>query len=52
MEVTPTISWGEQIELLLKISHNSPDTTITTGENHHLAINKQEIATLVTVRNK
>ncbi|MCW2256926.1 protein transport protein HofQ [Providencia alcalifaciens] len=51
MEVTPTISRGEQVKLLLKISHNSPDTALTTSESHHLAINKQEIATSVTIRN-
>ncbi|QIC14255.1 transporter [Providencia vermicola] len=51
MEVTPTLSRGDQVELLLKISHNSPDTALTTSESNYLAINKQEIATSVTIRN-
>ncbi|SUC33946.1 Type IV pilus biogenesis and competence protein pilQ precursor [Providencia rustigianii] len=51
MEVTPTISRDNKVEMVLKISHNSPDTAITTSQNHHLSINKQEIATSVTVKN-
>lgn len=51
MEVTPTLSRGDHVELLLKISHNSPDKAITTSDEHYLAINKQEIATSVTIRN-
>lgn len=51
MEVTPTISRDNKVEMVLKISHNSPDTAITTSQNHHLSINKQEIATSVTIKN-
>ena len=51
MDVTPTIFRDEKIELTLKISHNSPDTALTSSQNHHLAINKQEIATSVTIKN-
>ena len=51
MEVTPTITRDDHVKLLLKISHISPDTALTTSENHHLAINKQEIATSVTIKN-
>lgn len=51
MEVTPTISRSDHIELLLKISHNSPDKALTASDNHYLAINKQEIVTSVTIRN-
>ncbi|EKT62126.1 TPA: transporter [Providencia alcalifaciens] len=51
MEVTPTISRNDNVEMILKISHNSPDTALTTNPNQHLAINKQEIATSVTIKN-
>lgn len=51
MDVTPSIIRGEKVELNLKISHNSPDTALTSSQNHHLAINKQEIATFVTIKN-
>ncbi|HBO24821.1 MAG TPA: transporter [Providencia sp.] len=51
MDVTPTIFRDEKVELILKISHNSPDTALTTSQNHHLAINKQEISTSVTIKN-
>lgn len=51
MDVTPTIVHDEKIELNLKISHNSPDTALTSSQNHHLAINKQEITTSVTIKN-
>lgn len=51
MDVTPTIIRDEKVELNLKISHNSPDTALTSSQNHHLAINKQEIATSVTIKN-
>ena len=51
MDVTPTISRDEKVELILKISHNSPDTALTSSQNQHLAINKQEIATSVTIKN-
>ncbi|MGG4609880.1 secretin N-terminal domain-containing protein [Providencia sp. Me31A] len=50
MDVTPTIIRNKKIEMNLKISHNSPDTALTSGQNHHLAINKQEISTSVTVK--
>ena len=51
MDVTPTIIRDEKVALNLKISHNSPDTALTSSQNHHLAINKQEIATFVTIKN-
>ncbi|MFP4947383.1 MULTISPECIES: transporter [Providencia] len=51
MDVTPSIVRDEKIELNLKISHNSPDTALTSSQHHHLAINKQEIATNVTIKN-
>lgn len=51
MDVTPTIFRDEKVELVLKISHNSPDTALTSSQNHHLAINKQEISTSVTIKN-
>ncbi|MBQ0269194.1 transporter [Providencia huaxiensis] len=51
MDVTPSIARDEKIELILKISHNSPDTALTSSQHHHLAINKQEIATTVTIKN-
>ncbi|GAB1440246.1 hypothetical protein MASR2M36_30280 [Providencia sp.] len=50
MDVTPTIIRNEKIEMNLKISHNSPDTALISGQNHHLAISKQEISTSVTVK--
>lgn len=51
MDVTPTIFGDEKVALNLKISHNSPDTALTSGQNHHLAINKQEMTTSVTIKN-
>ncbi len=51
MDVTPTIIRNEKVELNLKISHNSPDTALTSSQSHHLAINKQEISTSVTIKN-
>lgn len=51
MDVTPAIVRDEKVELNLKISHNSPDTALTSSQHHHLAINKQEIATTVTIKN-
>ena len=45
MEVTPTISRNDNVEMVLKISHNSPDTALTTNPN------QQEIATSVTIKN-
>lgn len=51
MEVTPLLHAMKKIELILKISHNSPDTALTSSQHHHLAINKQEIATTVTIKN-
>lgn len=49
MEVIPTIKSAGQIMLSLKISHNSPGTAISLGDNKFLAINKQEINTSVTI---
>ena len=49
MEVIPTIQPKGQIILSLKISHNSPGTALSLGDNKFLAINKQEINTSVTV---
>ncbi|MEQ5185407.1 transporter [Providencia rettgeri] len=51
MEVTPTIARDDRVEMVLKISHNSPDAALTINPSQHLAINKQEIATSVTIKN-
>ncbi len=51
MEVTPYILRQGKIRLALKISQNAPGFPINQGGNENLAIDKQEIATQVTVKN-
>lgn len=49
MEVTPTILRGGKVRLALKISQNTPNTSLLANTYQHIAINKQEISTQVTI---
>ncbi|WP_119712543.1 hypothetical protein [Arsenophonus endosymbiont of Aleurodicus floccissimus] len=49
MEVIPTILRGGKVRLSLKISQNSPNTALLANTYQHIAINKQEISTQITI---
>lgn len=51
MEVTPTIQPQGNIRLKLRISQNMPGRSIEQASGEVLAINKQEIETVVSVKN-
>lgn len=50
MEVTPTVLQKERIRLKLRISQNMPGQVLKQGEGEALAIDKQEIETVVEVK--
>ena len=50
MEVTPTVQPNGHIRLALRISQNVPGRNINKGDREILTINKQEIATQVTLK--
>lgn len=50
MEVTPTVLPDGHIRLALRISQNVPGRNINNGDREILTINKQEIATQVTLK--
>ena len=50
MEVTPTVLQKERIRLKLRISQNMPGRVLKQGEGETLAIDKQEIETVVEVK--
>lgn len=50
MEVTPTVLQKDRIRLKLRISQNMPGQVIKQGEGETLAIDKQEIETIVEVK--
>jgi len=50
MEVTPTVLQKERIRLKLRISQNMPGRVLKQGEGEALAIDKQEIETVVEVK--
>ncbi|MFV9997537.1 MAG: hypothetical protein AB8W37_07575 [Arsenophonus endosymbiont of Dermacentor nuttalli] len=52
MEVTLTIlreGGGGKVRLSLKISQNTPNTTLVANNYQHITINKQEISIQVTI---
>lgn len=51
MEVTPVIQQGGRIRLKLRISQNMPGQVLQQAEGEVLAIDKQEIETMVDVKN-
>jgi protein transport protein HofQ len=51
MEVTPTIQSDDNIRLKLRISQNMPGRSIQQSDGEVLAIDKQEIETVVAVKN-
>lgn len=51
MEVTPTIQPQDNIRLKLRISQNMPGRSIEQASGEALAIDKQEIETVVSVKN-
>ncbi|WP_435928736.1 type IV pilus secretin PilQ [Dryocola sp. BD613] len=51
MEVTPTIQAQDNIRLKLRISQNMPGRSIEQANGEALAIDKQEIETVVSVKN-
>ncbi|MEB5974062.1 DNA uptake porin HofQ [Pantoea dispersa] len=50
MEVTPVVLGNGRIQLTLRLSQNMPGRSLTMGESQVLSIDKQEIATQVTLR--
>lgn len=50
MEVTPVVLGNGRIQLRLRLSQNMPGRSLTMGESQVLSIDKQEIATQVTLR--
>ena len=50
MEVTPTVLQKERIRLKLRISQNMPGQVLKQGDGETLAIDKQEIETVVEVK--
>lgn len=50
MEVTPVVLGNGRIQLKLRLSQNMPGRSLSVGENKVLSIDKQEIETLVTLR--
>lgn len=50
MEVTPTVLQQERIRLKLRISQNMPGQVLKQGDGETLAIDKQEIETVVEVK--
>lgn len=50
MEVTPTVLQKERIRLKLRISQNMPGQVLKHGDGETLAIDKQEIETVVEVK--
>lgn len=50
MEVTPTVLQKDRIRLKLRISQNMPGQVLKQGDGETLAIDKQEIETIVEVK--
>lgn len=50
MEVTPTVLYNDRIRLKLRISQNTPGQVLQQADGEILAIDKQEIETLVEVK--
>lgn len=50
MEITPEVLGAEEIRLMIRLSQNMPGKVLQQGSNMPLSIDKQEIATRVTLK--